>query len=252
LPSVLITGSTSGLGRQLAEDLAGRGWTVLAHGRDERKLGSVPGEPYVADLASLAEVRRLADEVRARHDRLDALVNNAGIIEPERRLSADGHELTFAVNHLAGFVLTRELLPLLRAAAPARVVNVSSVGQSTVDFSDPMLEHGYSPMRAYTQSKLAQILFTFELAERLPPGEVTANALHPATLMDTPMAHEAFGRSMSSVREGADAALRLIADRDLEGVSGRYFDGLRDARADPQAYDPAARRRLWDLSERLT
>jgi NAD(P)-dependent dehydrogenase (short-subunit alcohol dehydrogenase family) len=252
VPTVLITGATSGLGRQVADDLATRGWDVLAHGRDERKLAEAPGEHYLADLSSLDEVRRLAAEVGERHDRLDVLVNNAGIAEQERKLSADGHELTFAVNYLAGFLLTLELLPLLRASAPARVVNVASIGQSAVDFDDVMLEHGYGGMRAYSQSKLAQILFTIELAERLPAEEVTVNALHPATLMDTPMVRKSFGRTMSTVREGADATLRLIEDPALEGVSGRYFDGQSESRADAQAYDPEARRRLWELSERLT
>ena len=253
--TALITGATSGLGRQLAHDLAERDWAVLVHGRDERKVREVAdatgGTAFVADLASLREVRGLAEEVREAVDRLDVLVNNAGIISAERLLSADGYELTFAVNYLAGFVLTLELLPLLRASAPARVVNVSSVGQSEVDFANPMLEHGYSGMRAYSQSKLAQILFTFELAERLSPGEVTVNALHPATLMDTQMVRQSFGRTMSTVREGADATLRLIADPEFDGVSGRYFDGQAESRADPQAYDADARRRLWELSERL-
>jgi NAD(P)-dependent dehydrogenase (short-subunit alcohol dehydrogenase family) len=246
--TVLITGATAGLGRQLADDLAGRGWTVLAHGRDERKLRDVPGEPYVADLSSLDEVRRLAAELRARDGDLDVLVNNAGVISGERRLSADGYELTFAVNYLAHFLLTLELLPRVRT----RIVNVSSIGQSAIDFSDVMLERGYSGMRAYSQSKLAQILFTFELAERLGADGPTVNALHPATLMDTQMVRSSFGRSMSTVREGADATLRLIADPELDGVTGRYFDGVRESRADPQAYDAEARRRLWELSERLT
>jgi NAD(P)-dependent dehydrogenase (short-subunit alcohol dehydrogenase family) len=253
VPSVLITGATSGLGRQLADDLAERDWEVLAHGRDERKLADVPGEHYQADLSSLDEVRRLAAEVRDRRDRLDVLVNNAGIAEPQRELSADGHELTFAVNYLAGFLLTLELLPLLRASAPARVVNVASIGQSAIDFDHVMLEHGYGGMRAYSQSKLAQILFTMELAERLGTDSgVTVNALHPATLMDTQMVRKSFGRTMSTVREGADATLRLIEDPALEGVTGRYFDGQSESRADAQAYDPEARRRLWELSERLT
>jgi NAD(P)-dependent dehydrogenase (short-subunit alcohol dehydrogenase family) len=226
---------------------------VLAHGRSEAKLADVPAaDRFLADLSSLAEVRRLAAEVRERADRLDVLVNNAGIVEPERRLSADGHELTFAVNYLAGFLLTLELLPLLRASAPARVVNVASIGQAPIDFADPMLEHGYEPMRAYSQSKLAQISFTLELAERVPADELTVNALHPATLMDTQMVRSAFGRSMSTVREGADATLRLIADPELDGVSGRYFDGTREARANAQAYDADARARLWELSEQLT
>jgi NAD(P)-dependent dehydrogenase (short-subunit alcohol dehydrogenase family) len=196
-------------------------------------------------------VGRLATEVEEANERLDVLVNNAGIIQPQRRLSPDGHELTFAVNYLAGFRLTLALLPLLRAAAPARIVNVSSVGQSRIDFDDLMLEHGYSGMRAYSQSKLAQILFTFELAERLPAEEVTVNALHPATLMDTQMVRGSFGRSMSTVREGADATLRLVTDPALEGVSGRYFNGQHEDRADAQAYDAEARRRLWTLSEEL-
>ncbi len=255
MPTVLITGATAGLGRQLAEDLAARDWDVLVHGRDQRKVGDVAdavgGTPFVADLASLAEVRRLARDVQESVDRLDALVNNAGIISPERRLSADGYELTFAVNYLAGFVLTLDLLPLVRASAPARIVNVSSVGQGAIDFGDPMLERGYTGMRAYAQSKLAQIMFTFELADRLPPDEVTVNALHPATLMDTRMVRETFGRSMSTVREGADATLSLIADSELGSVTGYYFDGQQESRADAQAYDPDARRRLWELSERL-
>jgi NAD(P)-dependent dehydrogenase (short-subunit alcohol dehydrogenase family) len=255
VPTVLITGATAGLGRQLADDLSARDWSVLVHGRDERKVrdvaGAVGGTGYVADLASLDEVGRLATEVGEANERLDVLVNNAGIIEPQRWLSPDGHELTFAVNYLAGFRLTLDLLPLLRAAAPARIVNVSSVGQSRIDFDDLMLEHGYSGRRAYSQSKLAQILFTFELAERLPAEEVTVNALHPATLMDTQMVRGSFGRSMSTVREGADATLRLVTDPALEGVSGRYFNGQHEDRADAQAYDAEARRRLWTLSEEL-
>jgi NAD(P)-dependent dehydrogenase (short-subunit alcohol dehydrogenase family) len=255
VPTVLITGATSGLGRQLAHDLHRRAWNVLVHGRNEDKVHTVAeevgGRPFVADLSSLAEVHRLAQEVGDAVDRLDVLVNNAGIVSRERRLSADGCELSFAVNYLAGFVLTLELLPLLRTSAPARVVNVSSIGQSEVDFGDPMLEHGYSAMRGYSQSKLAQILFTFELADRMPDREVTVNALHPATLMDTQMVRQSFGHATSTVREGADATLRLIADPDLDGVTGRYFDGQDESRAHPQAYDPAARRQLWELSERL-
>jgi NAD(P)-dependent dehydrogenase (short-subunit alcohol dehydrogenase family) len=197
-------------------------------------------------------VRRLAGEVRERTDRLDVLVNNAGIITKGRELSADGHELTFAVNYLAGFLLTLELLPLLRASAPARVVNVSSIGQQAIDFSDPMMERGWSGYGAYAQSKLAQVLFTVELAEQVPAAEVTVNALHPATLMDTQMVRTTFGSARSTVREGADATLRLIEDPALDGMTGLYFNGQDEARADAQAYDPGARRRLWELSERLS
>ncbi|HEX8855710.1 MAG TPA: SDR family NAD(P)-dependent oxidoreductase [Thermoleophilaceae bacterium] len=262
--TILVTGATDGLGRQVALDLAGRGATVLVHGRnpekiedtvDEIRRGSGKAESYVADLSSLAEVRRLAEDVRADHDRLDVLVNNAGIGSgsdgTRRELSADGLELRFAVNYLAGFLLTIELLALLRASAPARVVNVSSAGQMPIDFADPMLEHGYSGVRAYCQSKLAQIMFTAELAERVPPDELAVTALHPATYMDTNMVRESGAPITSTVRQGADATERLIADPSLDGVSGRYFNGMRETRPDPQAADPAARTQLWDLSERL-
>jgi NAD(P)-dependent dehydrogenase (short-subunit alcohol dehydrogenase family) len=256
--SVLVTGATDGLGRLVAERLAADGIEVLIHGRDPARVERTPDEVgaagrYVADFSSLAQVRRLAEEVERDRDRLDVLVNNAGIAGPRRReLSEDGHELTFQVNYLAGFLLTSRLLPLLRASQPARVVNVASIGQQAIDFDDVMLERGYAPMRAYAQSKLAQIMHAFELAERVPADEVTANALHPATLMDTKMVRENFPTPMSSVEEGAEGTLRLIVPPELEGVSGRYFDGTRESRASPQAYNADARRRLWQLSEELT
>jgi NAD(P)-dependent dehydrogenase (short-subunit alcohol dehydrogenase family) len=265
--TILVTGATDGLGRALARELASLGATVLLHGRDQKRLeearreigqatGSDRLRAYRADLSSLDEVRRLAREVTGEQQRLDVLVNNAGIAgEGPRELSADGYELRFAVNYLAPFLLTHLLLPLLRRSAPARVVNVSSVGQVPIDFDDVMLERRYDGLRAYRQSKLAQVLFTFELAERLrADGErgVTVNALHPATLMDTKMAIGTFGYAMSTVQDGVEATLRLAVAPELEGVSGRYFDRLREGRADPQAYDPAARRRLWDLSATLT
>jgi NAD(P)-dependent dehydrogenase (short-subunit alcohol dehydrogenase family) len=245
---ILVTGSTDGLGRLVAERLAERGDAVLVHGRDERKLERAAREvgaagAYLADFASLDEVRRMAGEVEREHERLDGLVNNAGLVSRERRESEDGYELGFAVNYLAHFLLTMRLLPRL-----GRIVNVSSAGQQAIDFDDVMLERGYEPMRSYTQSKLAQVMFTFELAGRAPDG-VAVNALHPATFMDTKMVREGFGTPISSVEEGVDAVIHLL---DLEGVSGRYFNGTREARADPQAYDEGARERLWELSERLT
>jgi NAD(P)-dependent dehydrogenase (short-subunit alcohol dehydrogenase family) len=260
--TVLVTGATDGLGRALAADLAGRGARVLVHGRDAarvdataRDVGALGG--YVADLASLAEVRRLADEVVRDHRQLHVLVSNAGIGttlpgDGERMESADGYELRFAVNHLAGFLLTRLLEPLLVAAAPARIVNVASAGQMAIDFDDVMLEHGYSGTRAYCQSKLAQVMTTFELAERLRDAGVTANALHPATYMPTKIVLHARGSAVSSLEEGVAATARLTAAPALDGVTGRYFNGTRESRADEQAYDPAARRRLWELSEHLT
>jgi NAD(P)-dependent dehydrogenase (short-subunit alcohol dehydrogenase family) len=264
--AILVTGSTDGLGRHVARELAGRGATVLLHGRDEGRVratldeireatGSERLRAYVADFSALADVRRLAEEVTRDNERLDVLVNNAGIggRSGAREESADGYELRFAVNYLAGFLLTNLLLGLLRASAPARIVNVASIGQAPVDFDDVMLERSYEPFLAYRQSKLAQIAFTFELADRLgEDGGVTVNALHPATLMNTKMVFESFGSAMSTIEEGAEATLRLVAAPELDGVTGRYFDQLQESRADDQAYDPEARRRLWALSEELT
>ena len=260
--TVLVTGATDGLGRRVARELAGMGATVLLHGRNperlEATLEELRGETvseklgsYLADLSSLGEVRGLAERVLSEQDRLDVLVNNAGIISRGREESGDGHELTFAVNYLSHFLLTGLLLPLLRESAPARVVNVASAGQSPIDFDDPMLERGYDAMRAYSQSKLAQVMFTFELAGRLSGIGVTVNALHPASLMDTKMVHDTFGYTMSTVEEGAEAVVRLAVSPELEGVTGRYFDGTREGRANRQAYDLQARRRLWALSEEL-
>ena len=264
--TILITGSTDGLGLGLAKRLAGECARLLVHGRHPQRLeramtaigGSAHGDRLhglLADLGSLDEVRRLARDVDREFDRLDVLVNNAGIAGPEQHQeSADGYELTFAVNYLSHFLLTLELLPKLRASAPARVVNVASVGQAPTDFDDVMLERGYDGFRAYRQSKLAKISFTFELARRLESdGEtgVSVNALHPATLMDTKMVRKSFGRSMSTVAEGVEATHRLVTSPDLEGVSGKYFDGLDESVADGQAYDEQERRRLWELSESL-
>ena len=231
---------------------------MLVHGRSDDRiastLGELPGEArfYRADLASLEQVRRLAAKVHEAEQRLDVLVNNAGIGTDvpgggRRMESEDGYELRFAVNYLAGCLLTRELLPLLERSAPAQIVNVSSAGQWPIDFDDVMLERQYSGVRAYCQSKLAQVLHTIDLAERLDPARVTANCLHPATYMPTKIVPS----PVSTLEEGVEATMRLVADPELEGVSGHYFDGQREAAAESQAYDPDARARLRELSERL-
>jgi NAD(P)-dependent dehydrogenase (short-subunit alcohol dehydrogenase family) len=261
--TVLITGSTDGLGLALARRLADDGARVLVHGRDRAKLDRVVGElsgggheprGYLADLSSLDQVRGLAREVAADHESLDVLVNNAGIVTADgRKTSEDGFELVFAVNYLAHFLLTIELLDRLRAAERSRIVNVASIGQRAIDFDDVMLERDWDPARSYSQSKLAQILFTFELAERLGPGAgPIVNALHPATFMETKMVTEIGRTPISTVEQGMEATLRLAVGADVEGVTGKYFDGLEEASADPQAYDADARRRLWELSEELT
>jgi NAD(P)-dependent dehydrogenase (short-subunit alcohol dehydrogenase family) len=259
---VLVTGATDGLGRAVAGALAARGAVVHLHGRSPERLAATVDEiraatpgarltTHVADLASLAEVRRLGDEV-AELPALHVLVNNAGVGGVDRQLSQDGHELHLAVNHLAGFALTRRLLPLLEASAPARIVFVASVGQAPLDFDDPMLERGYQPLRAYGQSKLAQIATSFTLAERLDPARVTVNSLHPATLMPTKMVRDGFGRTVDDLQTGVDATVRLAIGEDVEGVSGRFYDRQRESRPDAWALDPDNRRRLWELSERLT
>ena len=253
MATILITGSTDGLGRELAGALTRRGDEVLLHGRDPGKVEEAAGEvgvadAYVADLSSLDQVRRLAEEVRRGREALDVLVNNAGVVVPERQESADGYELGFAVNYLAGFLLTGEVLGLLRDSAPGRLVNVASIGQQPIDFDDVMLERDYDPMRSYSQSKLAQIMHAFELAERVPAAELTTTALHPATLMDTKMVRESGGSVMSSVEEGVKATVHAIDC----GGSGSYFNGTEQAQPHRQAYDAEARRRLWELSEELT
>ena len=263
--TALVTGSTDGVGRLVVERLGQAGAHVLVHGRDrtrgERvvadiKAGGGTAEFLAADLAALTEVRRLAEAVRRKTDRLDLLVNNAGIgsggPSGSRQESADGHELRFAVNYLSQFLLTHLLLPLLKKSAPARIVNVASAGQQAIDFSDVMLTRGYSGTRAYCQSKLAQILFTVDLAGELDGSGVTVNTLHPATYMNTTMVRLAGVTPWSTVEQGADAILNLALSPALEGRGGLYFNGLGETRADGQAYDPEARRRLRTLSLELT
>jgi len=261
--TVLITGSTEGVGRFVARRLGEAGARVLVHGRDAERGAQAVAEIEKAggaatflraDLASLADVRRLAAAVQDTTDRLQILINNAGIgtAGGVRQVSVDGFELRFAVNYLAGFMLTSLLLPLLRASAPARVVNVSSAGQQAIDFADVMLERGYSGARAYCQSKLAQVMFTFDLAEKLAGTDVIATCLHPATYMDTTMVRRAGVTPVSTVDQGADAILNLARSPSLEGRTGLYFNGLREARAHSQAYDADARLQLWALSLKLT
>jgi len=265
---ILITGATDGLGKQVALDLAAHQATVLLHGRSQekgeavlRKIRDATGNQkllyYNADFSSLDDVRRLSEKVEADHERLDVLINNAGLgaglRQSGREMSADGHELRFAVNYLAPFLLTHQLLPLLRRSVPARIVNVASVGQQPIDFDDVMIENRYDGLRAYRQSKLALVMFTFDLAEELRESGVTVNSLHPASLMPTRMVLETdyFRSPMSTIEEGARAVEQLAASPDVEGVSGEYFDGKQLGRANPQAYDKEARQRLKMLSHQL-
>ncbi|MEU0600717.1 SDR family NAD(P)-dependent oxidoreductase [Streptomyces sp. NPDC006393] len=260
MSTVLITGATSGLGRYVAFELVRSGHVVLAHGRDpdrtERLVGELRAEGeaagFVADLASLAQVRELGAEVAQAYPGLDVLINNAGVGSGEpgsaREVSTDGHELRLAVNYLAPVVLTRSLLPVLRGNAPARIVNVGSAGQEPLDFADPELTRGYSGVAAYCRSKFALAAHTFSLAGELAGTGVAVNVLHPATYMDTSMVRAAGIEPWNTVADGAPGVLAL-ATEDLG--SGRYFDGTRPARAHEAAYDPGVRERLAAVTEQL-
>ncbi|MEV1285586.1 SDR family NAD(P)-dependent oxidoreductase [Micromonospora sp. NPDC049679] len=256
---ILITGASDGLGRALAEELAAAGHELIVHGRDPVRLAQAAaatgGHPVQADLSSLAEVRQLAAQVTAGFDRLDVLVNNAGVGfgapgEP-RQLSPDGHELRFAVNYLAPVLLTRLLLPLLRRAPAARIVNVASVGQRRVDLDDVMMEHGYDGTVAYRRAKLALVAHSFDLADELAATGITVNSLHPATLMPTTMVRQSGMERLDSLEQGLRATARLVVDPELTGVTGRYFDGEQESRANDQAYDPEFRARLRTVTDAL-
>src|SRR3954453_9622434 len=260
--TALVTGSTDGVGRLVARKLGQAGARVLVHGRDVKRGARIVADIeasggaadfLAADLSSLGEVRRLAATVQATVGRLDILINNAGIgTAGPRQTNAEGFELQIAVNYLAGFLLTLLLLPLIKNSAPARIVNVSSAGQRPIDFGDVMLTRGYSGARAYCQSKLAQIMFTIDLAASLKGTGVAVTSLHPATYMDTSMVRRAGVRPLSTVEEGARAILNLATSPAVAGQTGLYFNGLREAKAQAQAYDADARRRLHALSLELT
>src|SRR3954462_11607707 len=264
--TVLVTGSTDGVGRYVAGRLAAAGAKVLIHGRDYdraktledeiRRAGHGEAIFYRSDLSSLAGARQLAGAGVADHERLDVFISNAGIGSRSggggRLESADGYELRFAVNYLAGFLLAYLLLPLLKASAPSRIVNVASLGQHPLDFGDVMLTKDYSGGRAYAQSKLAQIMFTIDLARELKGSGMTVNALHPATYMNTTMVREGGITPISTVEQGGEAILHLAIGGDVAGKTGLFFNGMQEARANPQAYDEAARKRLRCLSLELT
>jgi NAD(P)-dependent dehydrogenase (short-subunit alcohol dehydrogenase family) len=264
---VLVTGSTDGLGKQIAHTLAAEGARLIVHGRNTakvaatlRELREASGNDHLsacaADFSSLQEVHRLANQILTDHARLDAVVNNAGIGfgHPDtqtRETSQDGYELRFAVNYLAPFLLTRMLEPLVVDSRPARIVNVCSAGQGAIDFDDVMLEAAYDGMQAYRQSKLALVMFTFDLADELRQKNVTVNCLHPATFMPTKMVLEASIPPVSPLEQGVRASVRLIVDPALDNVTGVYFDGTEVAQAHAQAYDMNARRSLRELSAQL-
>jgi retinol dehydrogenase-14 len=272
--TVLVTGGTGGIGRATALGLAAMGANVAITGRDGartesaarevRTAGSGQVDAFVADLSSQEEVRRLAADVLRRLSRVDVLVNNVGGYWNTRHLTADGLERTFAVNHLAPYLLTNLLLDRLTLNGPARIVTVASNAQAMgrIDFDDLQGERSYSGARAYNQSKLANVLFTYELARRLVGTSVTANALHPG-VVSTAFGAEDPGRVqrlfvpflrpfMKTPAQGATTSVHLASAADLEHVNGRYFAHGRQRRSSRRSYDEAAARRLWQVSADLT
>jgi retinol dehydrogenase 14 len=269
----VLTGPTRGIGRAVAEGLARLGATLVLIARDKKAgeqvsnqiAGSWGTHPdlALADLSSQASIREAAAAIRSRHPRVHVLINNAGVITRRREATVDGFERQFAVNHLAYFLLTNLLLDSLLAGAPSRIINVSSGAHSggQIDFDDLQGTHGYRGSRAYSQSKLANILFTYELARRLQGTGVTANCLHPGVIgtklladyMGVPYVGGALARTFgASPEEGAQTVIYLAASPEVEGVSGRYFERKRPRRSSRESYDEAAARRLWEISEQLT
>lgn len=273
----LITGATNGIGKETAIELAKMGASVVLVARDERKgraaqselkeRSGADSELLLADLASLADVRRLAEEYRSRHDKLHVLINNAGAYNSKRELSKDGYEMTIAVNHLAHFLLTDLLLDVIKASAPARIINVSSGAHSgaKMDFDDLQGESGYGVgMRAYGQSKLANVLFTNELARRLEGANVAVNSLHPGVV------RTGFGRNAKGIiggvfavfqfvgrpfllssAQGAETSIYLASSPDVETTTGEYFVKSKSVASNDESNDPEVARRLWDVSEEL-
>jgi NAD(P)-dependent dehydrogenase (short-subunit alcohol dehydrogenase family) len=270
----LVTGSSSGIGKVTARELAQMGATVVMVCRNRAKgeaaqteikevSGSTQVELIVADLSELSEVRRVAREFKQSYTQLHVLVNNAGGINSEHKVTSDGLEVTFATNYLAPFLLTHLLLDVLKASAPARIVNVSSVAHTRgkVDFADLQGAHRYSFAKAYGQSKLALIYFTYELADRLKGTGVTVNALHPGVVASN------FNHGMKglahiigsliytlvgiNVEKGAQTTLYLATSPEVAGVSGKYFSDGREAASSRLSYDTAVRQRLWKVSEEL-
>jgi len=272
---VLVTGATNGIGYEAAKVLAGKGATIVGVGRNPQKCadaaqriksltGNARVEFLIADLARQAGVRQVADEFKHKYDRLDVLLNNAGAFFARREESAEGLEMTWALNHLNYFLLTDLLLDVIKASAPARIVNVSSgahTGAKSINFDDVEFKHGYSGWTVYSHSKLANVMFTYELARRLAGTQITANALHPG-FVATGFGHNNGGLMRTGMNvvqkiaaktpeEGAATSIYLASSPAVEGVTGKYFSDSKETRSSAVSYDVAAQQRLWQLSEEM-
>ncbi len=257
--TILITGSTDGIGKQTAIELLKLGAKVLIHGKSQEKIEKTIKElskygnvrAYRADFSSLKEIKEMADKILENEEKLDVLINNAGIFSHQKILSEDGYELTFAINHLAPFYLTLLLIPLLKKSAPSRIVNVSSMAHSSsIDFENLQGEKGYSGYEAYSLSKLANILFTFELAEKLRSSDITVNCLHPGVI-NTKLLREGWGFGGASLAEGAKTSVYLASSPDVSEITGKYFSNRRVSEPARISYDSNVRKELWKRSEKL-
>ncbi|BBM84572.1 SDR family NAD(P)-dependent oxidoreductase [Candidatus Uabimicrobium amorphum] len=257
---IFITGATDGIGKLTATHLAQQGFCIHLHGRSETKIAQTIKDiksstkntniyGYQADLSSFADIRKMVDEMA--EIPIDVLINNAGMAGgEERKVSHDGLELCFQVNYLSTFLLTHLLLPKIQESQ-GRIVNVSSLGQYHIDFNNLMLEKEYDGIRAYRQSKIAMIMFTFDLAEKLKNTNVIVTCLHPGSMLNTKIAQEMFGKSRGSVNQGVEPIVRLVTTDD-KNIHGKFFNGLQESEALPQAYDRESRDKLWAISEKLT
>ena len=261
---ILITGSTDGIGRQAALELAAMGATVLVHGRNEdrgknvveeirKSTGNQKVDLLIADFSSMEQVRRLAEDVKQRCGALHVLINNAGVFMNERRLTVDGFETTFAVNHLAPFLLTNLLLDLLKKSAPARVITVSSMvhTRGKLDFEDLQAEKSFGGYSSYALSKLANVLFTYELSELLAGTGITSNCLHPRVI-GTKLLRTGFTTTGASTADGAETLLYLATSPEVNAVTGKYFQEKQETPSSQITHDATLRRRMWEVSAQLT
>ncbi|MCK4570051.1 MAG: SDR family oxidoreductase [Bacteroidales bacterium] len=263
--TVLITGATDGIGKRTAVELAKLGASVIIHGRNRARgkqalaeIGSINGNGSVsyenADLASLSQLKNLVGSISQKHEKLDVLINNAGVFTRGQSFSDDGFEMTFAVNHLAHFALSLQLLPLLKMAEQGRIITVSSIAHTNsprIDFSDIREINSYIDYSAYALSKLANVMFSNELAEKLKKTSITSNSLHPGVIT-TKLLYEGFGISGSTVDQGCRTSVFLASHKSLSGTSGKYFSDSNQVEPSAFSYDPNASRNLWALSEEMS
>jgi NAD(P)-dependent dehydrogenase (short-subunit alcohol dehydrogenase family) len=261
--TILVTGSTDGIGKQTALELAGAGNNVIIHGRNpERtkqttdylsaKTGNNNVSFFVADFSSFRNIRKLSDEIHSKFGQLDVLINNAGVFMNERELSRDGFEMTFAVNHLAHFLLTSLLMDMLKKSPQGRIINVASLAHANeLDFENLQGEKHFDAYTAYSCSKLCNILFTYRLAEKIIGSPITTNCLHPGVI-STKLLHAGWGMGGSRLQEGSKTSVYLAISPEMESITGKYFSNSRQTKSSAISYDRDVQKRLWVLSEEMT